>query len=85
MALDVTKAEAYYGEALELAPPRSPHRGSILARVGQALFAQGHVVDADKTYGDAIGELRLQGDTLQLGETLERHSTIVFELGELRH
>jgi class 3 adenylate cyclase/tetratricopeptide (TPR) repeat protein len=83
-ALDVGKAESYYGRALELLPPGEPERTQVLTKAAEAAFMAGRFPEAERRYTEAIGELRAQGNALGVGAAMVSLSFLHGFRGETR-
>jgi class 3 adenylate cyclase/tetratricopeptide (TPR) repeat protein len=79
LRLDITAAEAAFRRALELSADDAV-RGSLLAKLGEALQEQGRLLESEQAYESAIAALHAAGDErgaalagLGLGRALWRH------------
>ena len=84
IGLDVARAEAYYGQALELCPPGTPGRSRVVAKAGRAAFQVGRVAEAASAYEEAIAGFAADGDLVGQGEALNRLSSVLWNQGETR-
>jgi class 3 adenylate cyclase/tetratricopeptide (TPR) repeat protein len=70
LGLDVGRAVAHYGRALELAPPGHPERAVILARWADAVRQTGRIRDAAEGLEEAVASFRQRGDVLGTARTM---------------
>jgi tetratricopeptide (TPR) repeat protein len=84
IGLDVARAEAYYGQALELWPPGTPERPRVVAKAGRAAFQIGRVAEAAELYEEAIAGFAANDDLVGRGEALNRLSSVLWNQGEAR-
>jgi class 3 adenylate cyclase/tetratricopeptide (TPR) repeat protein len=82
LPLDVTKAESFYRQALELLPQGDPQRPNVLARAAEAAALAGRYPEAEAGYVEAIREFRARGNGLRAGEALVKLGAIVRDRGE---
>ena len=82
IGLDVARAEAYYGQALELSQPGTPGRSRVVAKAGRAAFQAGRVAEAADLYEEAIASFAADGDLVGRGEALNRLSSVLWNQGE---
>ena len=64
LQLDVGRAEAYFGRALDLVPPDHTDRATVLTKTAEVAWLAGRYSQAEDRYEAAIGELRAQGRTV---------------------
>ncbi|HEV3398760.1 MAG TPA: adenylate/guanylate cyclase domain-containing protein [Actinomycetes bacterium] len=84
MGLDVARAEAHYRQALELCPPGTPGRASVLARAARAAYQAGRLAEAAGAYQEAIAGFAAEGELVAQGEALNRLSSVLWNQGEAR-
>jgi class 3 adenylate cyclase/tetratricopeptide (TPR) repeat protein len=82
LRLDVTKAESFYRQALELLPQGDPQRPKVLARAAEAAALAGRYPEAEAGYVEAISDFRARGNGLRAGEALVKLGAIVRDRGE---
>jgi predicted ATPase/class 3 adenylate cyclase len=80
MRLDRGTAESFYRRALALAPPGSPYRAGVLARMADAHFWAGRSAEADRAYTEAIEEFKARGDFRSAGEAIASASFAAAQL-----
>jgi class 3 adenylate cyclase/tetratricopeptide (TPR) repeat protein len=84
LPLDVERAEAHLGKALELAPADDTRRADLLERWAHAAQQQGRLRDARKALEEAVAIDRDQGRLLAAGRVLTRLALVVHRLGDPR-
>jgi class 3 adenylate cyclase/tetratricopeptide (TPR) repeat protein len=82
MALDATRADAYYLRALRLMPPGDPQQAQVLAKAAQAAHHAGRLADADRAYEEAIASFRAGGDLRGAGTAEILRSDLLWFRGE---
>jgi tetratricopeptide (TPR) repeat protein len=82
MHLDVTKAVAYYEQALALHPEEHPDRPMVLAKVAEAARQAGELVRAEHAYAEAVARLRAQRDPPGAGDVLLGFAQVLRNRGE---
>ena len=80
MRLDRSTAESFYSRALALAPPGSPYRPGVLARMADAHVWAGRTAEADRAYTEAIEEFKARGDFRSAGEAIASASFAAAQL-----
>jgi tetratricopeptide (TPR) repeat protein len=76
LQLDVGRAEAYFGRALELVPPDHSDRATVLTKAAEAATLAGRYFQAEERYEEAIAELRAQGRAVDLGGAMGNLSIV---------
>ena len=82
LQLDVDRAEACFGRALELVPPDDPDRATVLTKTAEVAWLAGRYSQAEERYGEAIAELRAQRRTIELGGAMVNLSIVHAFRGE---
>jgi class 3 adenylate cyclase len=84
MQLDVSKAEGYYSQALELSSQDRRERAVIAAGLVDASWLAGRITssDAERAYEDAIDELLACDDRACAGEVMVKLSRVQWERGD---
>jgi DNA-binding SARP family transcriptional activator len=82
LQLDVDRAEAYFGRALELVPPDHPDRATVLTKTAEVAWLAGSFSQAEERYEEAIAELRAQRRTAELGGAMVNLSIVHAFRGE---
>ena len=54
LTLDLARAQAFYGQALELLPPGHPERLELLLRLGRVAFQEGRMAESRQAYEEAL-------------------------------
>jgi predicted ATPase/DNA-binding SARP family transcriptional activator len=85
LQLDVARAEAYFGRALDLVPSHHPDRATVSARAAEVASLAGRYSEAEQRYETAIGELRAHGRTVELGGAMVSLSAVCAFRGETLH
>jgi tetratricopeptide (TPR) repeat protein len=85
MGLDLTRAEAYFAQALELTPPGQPERPHVLTRWASAARQTNHLTEAVAALEEAITGFREQGEIVEAGGAMVSLSVVLHDLGEGRH
>ncbi len=70
LELDVSRAETYYRQALELIDDADPSRARLLMKLAQAAWLSGRLPEAERGYEEAISALERQGDSLAASEAM---------------
>ena len=82
LQLDVGRAEAYFGRALELVPPDHTDRATVLTKTAEVAWLAGRYSRAEERYLASIGELQAQGRTVELGGAIVNLSIVHAFRGE---
>jgi class 3 adenylate cyclase/tetratricopeptide (TPR) repeat protein/energy-coupling factor transporter ATP-binding protein EcfA2 len=82
MALDATRADAYYRRALRLVPRGHPEQAQVLAKAAQAAHHAGRLADAGRAFEEAIGSFRAGGYLLDAGTVEILRSDLLWFSGE---
>jgi tetratricopeptide (TPR) repeat protein len=82
LTLDLARAQAFYGQALELFPAGHPERLELLLRLGRVVFQQGRMAESRQAYEEALAGFAAAGDRVGQGGTLNRLSTVLWNQGE---
>ncbi len=82
MPLEVTRAEGFFRQALDLAPPGTPERARLLSRTAETAATGGRFEDANRDYDDAIAEFRLQRNPVGEGDAMVRLANLLWQRGE---
>jgi class 3 adenylate cyclase/tetratricopeptide (TPR) repeat protein len=82
MALDVTRADAYYQRALALAPAGNPERAQLLTKAAEAAHHAGRLTEAAQAYEEAIVSFQARGDLLGAGTAEVQRADILWVWGE---
>jgi class 3 adenylate cyclase/tetratricopeptide (TPR) repeat protein len=83
MGLDQKRASEHYGQALELLPSGAEERGAVLVKAAEAAAGEGRFAEAERTYDEAISELRGHGDVRGAGDAMVRLSVLLWHRGEV--
>jgi class 3 adenylate cyclase/tetratricopeptide (TPR) repeat protein len=84
LALDVARAEASLGRALELAPDGDPERAQLLERWAEAALQQGRPQAAKAALEEALALDPKRQDVLAAGRALTALATVLGVLGDPR-
>jgi len=82
LELDARKAEAFYRQALELAPPQHPERARLLVKTAEAALVGGRLSEAQHDLEEAIAEFRTQEEIRGAGEAMVRLARTYWFRGE---
>jgi class 3 adenylate cyclase/tetratricopeptide (TPR) repeat protein len=82
LEFDARKAEAFYGQALELCPPRHPERAPLLVKSAEAALVGGRLSEAQRDFEEAIVEFRAREERRGAGEAMVRLSRAYWFRGE---
>ena len=82
MHLDVSKADEYYRQALDLLPAGHPDRDRVLLRTGHAAYQQGLYEEAQRDIEEAIRGCRGRGDTRGAGDALAKLPRVLWIRGD---
>jgi tetratricopeptide (TPR) repeat protein len=82
MALDATRADAYYRRALRLVPRGHPEQAQVLAKAAQAAHHAGRLADAGRAFDEAIASFRAGGYLLDAGTVEILRSDLLWFSGE---
>ena len=82
ITLDLARAQALYGQAMELFPPDHPERPELLLRLGRGDFQAGRMAEARTAYQDALAGFAETNDRVGQGTVLRKLSTVLWNEGE---
>jgi class 3 adenylate cyclase/tetratricopeptide (TPR) repeat protein/type II secretory pathway predicted ATPase ExeA len=82
LTLDLARAQAFYGQALELFPAGHPERLELLLRLGRVVFQEGRMAESRQAYEEALAGFAAAGDPVGQGGALNRLSTVLWNQGE---
>jgi class 3 adenylate cyclase/tetratricopeptide (TPR) repeat protein len=85
LALDVSRAEANYAGALELAPPGHPERPALLARWADAVRQIGRSPEAAAALEEAIDAFEARDDRIAAARAMGLLSSVLVVLATARH
>jgi class 3 adenylate cyclase/tetratricopeptide (TPR) repeat protein len=83
MALEVTQAEAFFRQALDLAPPGLEERPALLAKAAEAAAHSGRLEEAQRDYEEAVAGFRAQGRAVGEGDAMVRLSNLLWQRGDV--
>jgi class 3 adenylate cyclase/tetratricopeptide (TPR) repeat protein len=82
MPLEVTRAEEFFRQAIDLTAPGTPERARLLARAAETAASDGRFEEANRDYDDAIGEFRTLGNRVGEGDAMVRLANLLWWRGE---
>jgi class 3 adenylate cyclase/tetratricopeptide (TPR) repeat protein len=82
VSLDVTRAHAFYSQALELCPADHPGRAALTVKAAEAAFQAGDHTAAMSNLEAAVATYEEAGDRLAAGDALVRLSVVMWNLGD---
>ncbi len=82
MALNGSRAEDQFRQALELISPEHPERPKLLAKLAEAAQINGHLTDAAGFYESAIEAYEDLGATDEAADLTVRYTVVLASLGE---
>jgi class 3 adenylate cyclase/tetratricopeptide (TPR) repeat protein len=82
IGLDVEKAVTHYEEALQLLPPGHSERSAVQVKAAEAAGRVGHFAEAESKYGEAIADLRGQGNSRGAGQAMVKLSVLLWRGGK---
>jgi class 3 adenylate cyclase/tetratricopeptide (TPR) repeat protein len=82
LGLDVEKAAIHYKEVLRLLPPGHLERAAVQVKAAEAAGRVGRFAEAEGKYGEAIADLRAQGNLRGAGQAMVKLSVLLWRGGK---